>query len=159
MEPSQDGERSLVVRRKSEVQLVEVAHPIPGSLHPAHTALSLASNILTDTLNGRLHQQLVESGQPVGVYAGGLDALAPGLSKFGAVVKKAAPLEPVRNARIATVERFYTTPPMTGLQPSTILPLQRPRICSALRPLCAKNSSECVSKASVLKRSLAPNPP
>lgn len=111
VEPTQDGERSFVVRRKGDVQIVEVAHHKPGSLHPEAVALGFASAILTDTPNGRLHKQLVDSGQAVGVYQGNLSGVAPGLSKFGAVVKKDAPLEPVRDALIAAVESFYTVPP------------------------------------------------
>ncbi len=111
VEPTQDGERSFVVRRKGEVQIVEVAYHTPATLHPDHMALSFAANILTDTPNGRLHRQLVDSGQAVNVYQDSLSGLAPGLSKFGAVVKKDASLERVRDALITAVESFYTVPP------------------------------------------------
>lgn len=111
VEPTQDGERSFVVRRKGEMQLVEVAYHTPGSLHTDHTALGFAASILTDTPNGRLHRQLVESGQAVGVYQGSLNGLDPGFFKYGAVVKKDAPLELVRDALIAAVESFSTVPP------------------------------------------------
>lgn len=111
VEPTQDGERSFVVRRKGELQIVEVAYHSPGALHPNQTSLGFAATILTDTPNGRLYRQLVESGQAVSVYQGSLDALDPGFFKFGAVVKKDAPLEPVRDALIAAVEGFYAVPP------------------------------------------------
>ena len=111
VEPTQDGERSFVVRRKGEIQIAEVAYRTPGALHPDTMAMGFASSILANTPNGRLHPLLVDSGQAVSVYQGSLDGLYPGFSQFGAVVKQDQPLEPVRDALIASVESFYKTPP------------------------------------------------
>ena len=111
VEPTQDGERSFVVRRKGELQIVEVAYHQPSDLHPDAVALGLAAGILGGAPNGRLHKLLVDSGQAVGTYAHAVNGLAPGLIKFGAVVKKDAPLEPVRDALIAALESFSTAPP------------------------------------------------
>ena len=111
VEPTQDGERSFVVRRQGDIQIVEVAYHTPSALHADSIAMRLAASILTDTPNGRLYQQLVDSGQAIGVYTDSLDSVAPGAIKFRAIVKKEAALEPVRDALIAAVESFYTTPP------------------------------------------------
>lgn len=111
VEPTQDGERSFVVRRKGDVKIVEVAYHTPGDLHPDALALGFAQNILTDTPNGRLHPVLVQSGQAVNVYPFNPNGLEPSFLKLGAVVKQDMPLEPVRDALIAAVENFYQTPP------------------------------------------------
>ena len=111
VEPTQDGERSFVVRRQGDVQIVEVGYHTPSSLHPDSMALRFVASILADGANSRLQKQLVDSGQAVGVYQGQPDSLDPGATKFGAVVKKDAPLEPVRDALVSAVESFYLTPP------------------------------------------------
>lgn len=111
VEPTQDGERSFTVRRQGDVQIVEVGYKIPSALHPDSDALSFAAEILTDTPNGRLHKQLVETGLAAQVFSQELSGYAPGLQMIGAIVKKGAPLEPVRDALIAAVENFYKEPP------------------------------------------------
>jgi zinc protease len=111
VEPTQDGERSFTVRRKGDVQIVEVGYKVPSALHPDSDALSFAAEILTDTPNGRLHKQLVETGLAAQVFSQDLSGYAPGLQIIGAMVKKGAPTEPVRDALIAAVENFYKEPP------------------------------------------------
>jgi zinc protease len=111
VEPTQDGERSFSVRRKGDVQIVEVGYKVPSALHADSDALSFAAEILADTPNGRLHKQLVESGLAAQVFSQELSGYAPGLQMIGAVVKKGDAIEPVRDALIAAVENFYKQPP------------------------------------------------
>ncbi len=111
VEPTQDGERSFSVRRKGDVQIVEVGYHVPSSLHADSDALSFAAEILTDTPNGRLHKELVESGLATQVFSQDVSGYAPGLQIIGAVVKKGDAIEPVRDALLAAVETFYRQPP------------------------------------------------
>jgi zinc protease len=111
VEPIQDGERSFTVRRSGDVQIVELGYKVPSALHSDSDALSFAAEILTDTPNGRLHKQLVETGLAAQVFAQELSGYAPGLQMIGAVVKKGQAIEPVRDALIAAVENFYQQPP------------------------------------------------
>jgi len=111
VEPPQDGERSFVVRRKGDVQLIALGYKIPSSLSQDTDAIEFASDILTNTPNGRLHKALVQTGKAVQVYGSGLTGYAPGLQMIGAVVKLGEPVEPVRDALIAAVESFAKTPP------------------------------------------------
>jgi zinc protease len=113
VEPTQDGERSVMVRRKGDVQLVFVAYRIPASLHADSDALSLASNILTDTPNGRLHKLLVETGKVTSVFGMSETGFAPGMLLIGVEIKKGEPIEPVRDVLIAAIEDFSKTPPTT----------------------------------------------
>jgi zinc protease len=110
-EPTQDGERYFTVRRKGDIQVVEVAYKVPSSLHDQSDAMGFAAAILADTPNGRLHKQLVETGKAVQVFQIGRAAFNPGLQIIGAVVKKDQALDPVRDELIAAVESFHTTPP------------------------------------------------
>lgn len=111
VEPTQDGERSFTVRRQGDVQIVEVGYKVPSALHADSDALSFAAEILTDTPNGRLHKQLVETGLAAQVFSQDLSGVAPGLQMIGATVKKGQPIEPVRDALIAAAENFYKQPP------------------------------------------------
>ncbi|SEN52339.1 zinc protease [Duganella sp. CF517] len=111
VEPTQDGERSFVVRRKGDMQLVVLGYKIPSALQEDSDALGFMSEILGDTPTGRLHKALVETGKAAEVFSFPQTGYAPGLQLIGAVVKAGEPLEPVRDALIATVEGFANTPP------------------------------------------------
>jgi zinc protease len=111
VEPTQDGERSFVVRRKGDVQVVALGYKIPSALQEDSDALSFMSEILGDTPTGRLHKTLVETGKAAQVFSFGQTGYAPGLQLIGAVVKAGEPLDPVRDALISAVESFAKTPP------------------------------------------------
>jgi zinc protease len=111
VEPTQDGERSFIVRRKGDIQIVALGYKIPAALHDDSDALSFMSEILNDTPNGRLHKALVETGKAAQVFSFAQTGYAPGLQLIGAVVKAGQPLEPVREELIAAVEGFAKTPP------------------------------------------------
>lgn len=111
VEPTQDGDRSFTVRRKGDIQIVAVAYHMPGALHDDNDALSFAADILSDTPNGRLHKLLVETGKASQVFGQTVSGVAPGLQIIGAVVKKDAAIEPVRDALFAAIEDFHNHPP------------------------------------------------
>lgn len=111
LEPTQDGERSFVVRRRGDVQIVALGYKVPAALHADSDPLSFMSDILGAPVSGRLHKLLVESGQAVQVFSFGNTGYAPGMQMIGAVVKKGDAIEPVRDALINAVETFTLTPP------------------------------------------------
>jgi zinc protease len=111
VEPTQDGPRSFEVRRPGGEQIVVVGYKVPSALHDDSDLLGFASSVIGDGPAGRLHKLLVESGQASEVFSYGQTGYAPGLQFFGAVVKKGAPLEPVRAALTEAVEDFSRHPP------------------------------------------------
>jgi len=62
IEPPQEGERRVMVRRPGKLGLVQIAYMRPGALDPDFMALDLISNILAVGVNSRLRQALVEPG-------------------------------------------------------------------------------------------------
>jgi len=110
VEPTQDGERQFMIRRKGDMQLVAVAYKIPSGLHPDSDGISFANNILTDTPTGRLHKALVETGKAAQVFGFPMTGLNTGLHIFGAVVKKGDAVEPVRDEIVRIVENFADAP-------------------------------------------------
>ena len=111
VEPTQDGERTFSVRRQGDVQIVALGYKVPSELHLDTDVLSFASDILGNGPAARLHKLLIDSGQASEVFSFGQTGYAPGLQLIGAVVKKGAPIEPVRAAMTAAVEDFTRNPP------------------------------------------------
>ena len=113
VEPTQDGERNFVVRRKGDIQLIMIAYKVPAGLHPDRDAMGFAGDILTNAPHGRLHKQLVETGKVVQVFATEVGHVAPGLTIIGAAVKKGASLDEAKAALLAGIEDFKLHPPTT----------------------------------------------
>ncbi|MEO8314231.1 MAG: pitrilysin family protein [Pseudomonadota bacterium] len=111
VEPTQDGERSVVVRRVGDQQVVIVAYKIPSALHADSLALGYAGETLGSAPSGRLHKELVETGKAVEVSVGTQDGVDGSLFIAEAIVKKGDPIEPVRDEMIRIVEDFANNPP------------------------------------------------
>jgi zinc protease len=111
VEPTQDGERSFIVRRVGDIQIIVLAYKVPSPLHPDASALGFASFVLSDIPSGRLHKALVETGKAAQVSGGSLDGVDGSLQVFLAVVKQGEPVEPVRDEMIRLVEGFAADPP------------------------------------------------
>lgn len=110
-EPTQDGERNVVVRRKGDVQLVMLAYKVPAALHPDREALDFAGSILAGAPHGRLHKQLVETGKVVQVFSTGMGSVDGGLKIIGAVVKKGESVDVAKDILVAGIDDFKKNPP------------------------------------------------
>jgi zinc protease len=111
VEPPMDGERSVLIRRAGDIQIVALAYRIPSSLSRDAAALAAAADVLGNSPNGRLHKAIVEKGLAAQVFAQSKALRDPGIVIFGAIVKKGDPVEPVRVAMVDIVERLATEPP------------------------------------------------
>jgi zinc protease len=111
VEPTQDGERSVVVRRVGDQQVVIVAYKLPSVLHADSLAMAYAGETLGSPPSGRLHKALVETGKATQVSAGTQDGVDGSLFVVEAVVKKGDPVEPVRDEMIRIVEDFAANAP------------------------------------------------
>jgi zinc protease len=69
VEPPQEGERRVAVRRPGTVGLVQIGYIRPGALHPDFHAIEVLSAILGSGVNSRLYQALVETELATGVSA------------------------------------------------------------------------------------------
>jgi zinc protease len=107
VEPTQDGERSIVVRRKGDVQLVMVGYHVPAARSRDTAPLGIAAEILGDTPNGRLHHELVETGIATEVFAFPMALHDPGIVIFGAQVKPGDSLQRARDRLIEVVETTF----------------------------------------------------
>src|SRR5690606_35086012 len=59
LEPVQDGERLVTLRRQGGSPLIAAMFHAPAAGHPDFTALDIGVSILADTPSGRLYKRLV----------------------------------------------------------------------------------------------------
>jgi zinc protease len=111
IEPTQDGERSVTLRRVGDVQAVCAVYHVPAGSHPDFAAVDVLSRVLGDTPSGRLHKALVETGKAASVSGYGYQLREPGMLIFQAEVRKEKSLEEVRDRLLETVEAVVTSPP------------------------------------------------
>ena len=111
VEPTQDGERSFMVRRSGNIQFVMLAYKVPSALHPDAVALTYLLAMLGNSPNGRLHKLLVESGKATAAGAGGGSSVDPGLATLIAVVKEGDAIDEVQKILIESAEGFATKLP------------------------------------------------
>lgn len=62
VEPTQDGERSVNIRRVGDLPIVGLSYHAPSGLHQDSASLTLLTDILGDGTRGRLQKALVETG-------------------------------------------------------------------------------------------------
>ncbi|MEM1070569.1 MAG: pitrilysin family protein, partial [Planctomycetota bacterium] len=113
IEPPKDGERSVIVRRVSEIQLAGAAYHIPSSSHPDYPAIQVLSYILGDEPSGRLYRQLVETEVASQVFGFSFAFAEPGLLMAMAEVPVDNSIERATSQLIDTLERSFLEDPIT----------------------------------------------
>ncbi|HEY0428861.1 MAG TPA: pitrilysin family protein [Pyrinomonadaceae bacterium] len=111
VEPVQDGELQVTVRRVGDSQYVMAGYHIPPGSHPDYPAVSIMGRILADTPSGRLYKSLVETKKATGVSNQGFQNKEPGYMIFTAELDKTASMDAARDALVQTIENFTQTPP------------------------------------------------
>src|SRR5262249_21201431 len=61
VEPTQDGERQVTLRRVGDNKALMVVYHTPAATHPDNAALEVLANILGDQPSGRLYKALVDN--------------------------------------------------------------------------------------------------
>ncbi|HXM81289.1 MAG TPA: pitrilysin family protein [Burkholderiales bacterium] len=105
-EPTQDGERSVVLRRSGDNQIVSSMYRVPAGAHPDYPAIDVLTNILGDVPTGRLHRAMVQKGVASFVWGAERGLHDPGYVYFGAALDKSASLDKARDALIQVVENI-----------------------------------------------------
>jgi zinc protease len=84
IDPVQDGERSVTLRRVGGTPQVLLGYHAPPGAHPDYAAMELFALIIGDSPTGRAHKRLVDTGLASAVYAESLATADPGAALFGA---------------------------------------------------------------------------
>lgn len=110
-EPTQDGERQVVLRRVGDVQLFAAAYRTPAGSHADYAALSVLSNLLTDNPTGRLYKALVESKKAVSVFGMASGYAEGGATGFTTEVPQDQSLEEAKAAMLGVLDDLRNNPP------------------------------------------------
>ena len=90
VEPTQDGEREVTVRRVGDVKLVLAGYKVPSKLHPDSAALSLLAQVLVSNPSGPLYRAFVESKKAIQAFPVSTGSNDVSLAGFGLVADKGA---------------------------------------------------------------------
>jgi len=110
-EPTQQGERSVILRRVGNIQAVIVVYHVPAALHPDIAAIEVATQILGAPQTGRLYKELVDSKKAV---SAGMNTEAmhdPGVVEAFAQLKPDQSLDDAQQTVLKVVEGFAANPP------------------------------------------------
>ena len=110
LDPAQDGERDVTVRRVGESPaVVAMYHTMPAANadYPATEALAL---ILADSPNGRLYKALVEAKKTVDVFPYPANLDEPGFLLIGANLRADQDTAEAKKIMVSTIEGFAQQP-------------------------------------------------
>ncbi len=110
LDPVQDGDRLVTLRRVGDVQAVNAAYHVPAGSHPDYAAVDLLNSVLTDNPSGRLYKALVETKKASSVYNFSLALREPGFTLYGAEVRQEAPLDAARDTMLQVIEDIAKNP-------------------------------------------------
>jgi zinc protease len=104
VEPTQDGERFVELKRTGDVQMLMAAyHIMPGS-HADYPAMEVLTELLTAEPNGKLYKNLVNTKKASSEFGFSFQLFDPGIVLFGAEVLKEKSLDEARKAFVATLD-------------------------------------------------------
>jgi zinc protease len=110
VEPVQDGERQVTVRRSGDVAIVELAYHGVSGADPDKVAEDAIVDILTNKPSGRLYKALVEKGIASEVNGTAYPMAEPGVILFSAKAGKNGSAKDIRDTMTAVVEAFGSSP-------------------------------------------------
>jgi zinc protease len=110
VEPVQDGERQVTLRRVGDVQLAGVSYHVAAGSHEDFAPLQLLAEVMGNTPAGRLHKELVQTSKAAGVFSSPLQLAEPGLVMFGAQVRQDQSADAALQLLISNVEKTTAKP-------------------------------------------------
>jgi zinc protease len=111
LDPTQDGERTVTLRRVGDVQAVCAMYHIPAGSHPDAAAIDVLAEVLGATPSGRLHAALVETKKASAVSGYQYQLREPGMLVVNAEVRREASLDEAREALVSATEGVVSRPP------------------------------------------------
>lgn len=111
MEPTQEGEREVILRRVGNMQVVIVVYHIPAALHPDMAPLQVMAEILGAQQTGRLYKALIDSGKAAQIFMYANDLRDPGFALAYAELKPDQSIDDVRQILLKNLEGLTDAPP------------------------------------------------
>ncbi len=113
LDPPQDGERFVTLRRVGDVQSIAMAWHVPAGSHPDFAAIEVLSEVLGSQPTGRLYKAVVETRKASSVAAFGYQLREPGVELVIADVKKEDDVNAARQAIEQAIDSLLTKAPAT----------------------------------------------
>ena len=111
VEPTQDGERSVTLRRVGDTQYLMALYHTPAATHPDDAAVQVLAGVLGDTPSGRLYKALVDNKKAVEANMGSEERHDPGFIMATAQLQPGQSIDEARKILLDTVEGFVKEPP------------------------------------------------
>jgi zinc protease len=108
VEPVQDGERTVTLRRNGDLHAFGVAYHTVGGASPDFPAVQAAIDVLTRQPSGRLYKKLVEGRLAAGVSGYQLMFRDPYVAYFSARIRDGKNLDTVEQVMLAEIEKLGT---------------------------------------------------
>ncbi len=110
LDPAQDGERLVQVRRVGGTPLLYLGyHVVPGA-HPDFAAVQMLDLVLGDTPGGRLHKRLVETRLGTQAFSALFPLAEPGSLLLGLGLAPGQDVDAARHAMVAVTEGLAGEP-------------------------------------------------
>ena len=106
VEPTQDGERFVTLRRVGDNQNIMVVYHTPAASHPDTAAVRVLATVLGDTPSGRLFKALVDSKKAVSAGMSAAQLHDPGFLMASVTLREDQSLDDARQILVKTIEGF-----------------------------------------------------
>ena len=116
LDPAQDGERSVQLRRVGGTPLIYMGFHVPPGSHPDAAAVNLLAQVLGDTPGGRLHKRLVEPKLAAAAFGFAFDLAEPGALFLGAQLAPGQDPDAARRAMSLAIEQLLGPEPVTAAE-------------------------------------------
>lgn len=110
LDPPQDGERQIQVRRVGGTPLIYMSYHVPPGAHPDAAAVQLLSLVLGDTPGGRLHKRVVEKQIAAQAFAGAWALAEPGPLILGVGLAPGQDIDKARSEMALVADSLLTEP-------------------------------------------------
>jgi zinc protease len=110
-EPTQDGERTVTLRRVGENPAAMVMYHVPAGAHPDAAALNVLTGVLGDSPSGRLYKALVDNKKAVGANMGVEPLHDPGFMIASVRLQAQQNLPEATQLMLKTIDNILTEPP------------------------------------------------
>jgi len=111
VEPTQDGERTVTLRRVGDTQSLVMMYHMPSASHPDAAALDVMTGVLGDSPSGRLYKALVDNKKAVSASMDTISLHDPGVMIASVRMRQEQSAEEARKILVDTVEGLVKEPP------------------------------------------------
>ena len=110
LDPAQDGERTVTLRRVGGNPLVYIGYHVPPGSHPDAAAVQVLAQVLGDTPGGRLHKRVVERQLAASTFGFAWTLAEPSVLFLGGQLAPGQDVEKARTEMLATLDSLAAEP-------------------------------------------------